>query len=39
MSAYDSVPIEQLGERVGRLADESQQIAAALDELLPRAWK
>jgi toxin CcdB len=34
-----SVPIEQLGEHVGTLADESQQIVAALDELLSRAWK
>lgn len=34
-----SVPVEQLGELVGTLIDESQQIVAALDELLSRAWK
>jgi|SRR5271165_412908 len=34
-----SVPIEQLGELAGTLAEESQQIIAALDELLSRAWK
>lgn len=34
-----SIPIEQLGEHVGSLSDEGQQIIAALDELLPRAWK
>jgi toxin CcdB len=34
-----SVPVEQLGERVGTLIDESQQIVGALDELLSRAWK
>jgi toxin CcdB len=34
-----SIPIEQLGDRVGSLSDEGQQIIAALDELLSRAWK
>ena len=34
-----SVPVDQLGERVGSLSDESQSIVAALDELLTRAWK
>ena len=34
-----SVPLEQLGEVVGSLSDESQLIVAALDELLTRAWK
>jgi toxin CcdB len=34
-----SIPIDQLGEMVGALRDESQLIIAALDELLTRAWK
>lgn len=34
-----SIPIDQLGECIGSLADDSQPIAAALDELLARAWK
>jgi len=34
-----SIPIEQLGDLVGSLGDEGQQIIAALDELLSRAWK
>jgi toxin CcdB len=33
-----SVPIEQLGELVGTLSAEGQQIIVALDELLSRAW-
>jgi toxin CcdB len=33
-----SIPVEQLGEVVDSLADESQVIIAALDELLTRAW-
>jgi toxin CcdB len=34
-----SVPVSQLGEFVESLSDGSQQIIAALDELLSRAWK
>jgi toxin CcdB len=34
-----SIPIDQLGERVGSLNEESQLIVAALDELLSRVWK
>ena len=34
-----SVPVSQLGDFVESLNDESQQIIAALDELLSRAWK
>ena len=34
-----SVPVNQLGDFVESLSDESQQIIAALDELLSRAWK
>jgi toxin CcdB len=34
-----SVPVDQLGDVVGSLLDESQLIVAALDELLSRAWK
>ena len=34
-----SVPVDQLGEIVGSLGDQSQSIVAALDELLTRAWK
>jgi hypothetical protein len=37
--AIVSVPVDQLGEAVGSLSDESQLIVAALDELLTRAWK
>lgn len=33
-----SVPVDQLGEIVGSLSNESQSIVAALDELLTRAW-
>jgi toxin CcdB len=32
-----SVPVDQLGELVGSLSDESRLIIAALDELLSRA--
>jgi len=34
-----SVPVDQLGEIVGSLSDQSQLIVAALDELLSCAWK
>ena len=34
-----SVPVDQLGDVVGSLSDESQLIVAALDELLTRAWR
>ena len=34
-----SITVDQLGERVGSLSDDSQLIVAALDELLTRAWK
>ncbi len=34
-----SIPVDQLGEIVGSLNDDSQLIVAALDELLTRAWK
>jgi toxin CcdB len=34
-----SIPVDQLGEMVGSLSDDSQLIVAALDELLTRAWK
>src|ERR1700736_1141130 len=34
-----SIPIDQLGELMGSLSEEGQQIIAALDELLSRAWK
>jgi toxin CcdB len=34
-----SVPLEQLGDIVESLSEEGQQIIAALDELLSRAWK
>jgi toxin CcdB len=34
-----SIPVDHLGEVVGSLRDDSQQIMAALDELLARAWK
>jgi toxin CcdB len=33
-----SVSVDQLGEIVGSLSDESQSIVGALDELLSRAW-
>ena len=33
-----SIPLEQLGPRVGSLSDDGQQIIAALDELLSQAW-
>jgi toxin CcdB len=34
-----SVPVDQLGDVVGSLSDESRLIVAALDELLTCAWK
>jgi toxin CcdB len=34
-----SIPVDQLGEIIGSLSDDSQLIVAALDELLTRAWK
>ncbi len=34
-----SVPLDQLGGKVGSLHDENQLIVAALDELLTPAWK
>lgn len=34
-----SIPLDQLGEMVGSLSDDSQLIVAALDELLTCAWK
>jgi toxin CcdB len=34
-----SIPVDQLGEVVGSLSDDSELIVAALDELLTRAWK
>jgi len=34
-----SVPLEQLGDVVASLSEKGQQIIAALDELLSRAWK
>lgn len=34
-----SIPNEQLGDFVGSLSHEGQQIMAALDELLTQAWK
>ncbi|AEG93233.1 CcdB family protein [Ramlibacter tataouinensis] len=33
-----SVAIDQLGEQVGSLAEQGQQITDALDELLTRSW-
>ncbi|HOB02155.1 MAG TPA: CcdB family protein [Casimicrobium huifangae] len=33
-----SVAVEQLGERVGSLAEHGQAITDALDELLTRSW-
>lgn len=34
-----SVAVDQLGPKAGSLSSEGQQILAALDELLSRAWK
>lgn len=34
-----SMPVDQLGERVGSLADAAETIVGALDEVLTRAWK
>jgi toxin CcdB len=34
-----SIPVDQLGEVVGSLRDDSQLVVAALDELMARAWK
>jgi toxin CcdB len=34
-----SIPLDQLGARAGSLAESGQEIIAALDELLTRAWK
>jgi toxin CcdB len=34
-----SISLDQLGARVGSLAESGQEIIAALDELLSRAWK
>jgi|SRR5712671_304126 len=34
-----SVPASQLGTKAGSLADSSQEIVGALDELFSRAWK
>jgi toxin CcdB len=34
-----SILVDQPGERVGSLSDDSQSIVAASDELLTRAWK
>ena len=34
-----SVPVDQLGELVGSLSNESQSIVGALDVLLTCAWK
>jgi hypothetical protein len=34
-----SAPLDQLGARMGSLSEHGQQIIAALDELLTRAWK
>jgi toxin CcdB len=34
-----SVPLDQLGDLVGSLGEESQLVVAALDELLTRAWQ
>lgn len=33
-----SVALDQLGDRVGSLAESGQQIADAMDELLTRSW-
>lgn len=34
-----SVPLDQLGEKVGSLSSDGDLIIAAIDELLSRAWK
>jgi toxin CcdB len=34
-----SMPVEQLGEHVGSLAESADVIVAALDEVLTRAWR
>ena len=34
-----SVPVDQLGERVGSLAESAGAIVAALDEVFTRAWR
>ena len=34
-----SVPTDKLGTKVGSLADSSQEIIGALDELFSRAWR
>jgi toxin CcdB len=34
-----SVALDQLGARVGSLAENGQEIADALDELLRRSWR
>mgnify|MGYP002778629102 CR=1 FL=1 len=34
----ETVPLDQLGERVGSLAEHGDSIMAALDEVLTRAW-
>jgi toxin CcdB len=34
-----SVPVEQLGECVGSLAESADAIVAALDEVLTRVWR
>lgn len=34
-----SVGLDQLGEKIGSLAEEGNRIAAALDALLTQAWK
>ena len=34
-----SVPLDRLGAQAGSLAESAQEITAALDELLTRAWK
>jgi toxin CcdB len=34
-----SVPLDQLGAKVGTLAHSDQEIIGALDELISRAWK
>jgi toxin CcdB len=33
-----SMPVDQLGERVGSLAESAEAIVAALDEVFTRAW-
>lgn len=34
-----SMPVDQLGERVGSLADSAEAIVRALDEVFTRAWR